>query len=162
MRFIDHYRGEIERGRGRVIAPLILRDWSTYRGKAIEPLVRDAVDELLPDGRFGDAAAVGAFWADGDGNNGRKSIEVDLVGADRRDSPATRLAFIGSIKWREKRKMLKRDYSALIAAGSEIHGVDPAEIRTVAVSRVGVDPEAAEAFDLSLDADDILRAWTVR
>ena len=48
MRFIDRHRGEIERGRGRVIAPLILRDWSTYRGKAIEPVVRRALNRSIP------------------------------------------------------------------------------------------------------------------
>lgn len=165
MRFIDRFRGEIERGRGRVVVPLIMRDWSTYSGRAIEPIIRNALDELLPDERFGDATAVGAYWVDRDGrggDGGRKSVEVDLIGADRREPPVKRMTFIGSIKWRARQAMLKRDHSSLIAAASTIPGVVPSDVRTAAVSRSGFESEAADAFDVSLDADDVLRAWTVR
>jgi len=167
MRFIDRFRGEIERGRGRGVAALIMRDWSTYRGKAVEVIIRDAVDELLPDERFGDTTAVGAYWADGDGRlgdgeNRTKSVEIDLIGADRQQPPAKRLAFIGSIKWRERKTMLRSDHSALIATGSTVPGVVLSDVRTVAVSRSGFDSDATEAFDVSLGPDDILRAWPVR
>ncbi len=156
MRFIDRHRGEIERARGRVVASIILRDWSTYRGKAIEAIIRAALDEMIPDARFGGAAAVGAYWT----SNG--AVEVDLVGADRRDPPAKRVSFIGSIKWRETRRMDKTDHAALLRSATQIPGTDPATIRTVAVSRLGANADATSVFDTTLDADDVLGAWSVR
>jgi len=155
MRFIDRYRGEIERARGRVAASLILRDWSTYRGKAIEPVIRKSLEELLPDARLGNTAAVGAYWtSDND-------IEVDLVGADRRDPPAKRVAFIGSIKWRERQKMGRADHASLLKGATRIPGVGISKTRTVGVSRLGVSTDAAGLFDIALDADDVLGAWSV-
>ena len=156
MRFIDRHRGEIERGRGRVIAPLILRDWSTYRGKAIEPVIRRALESLIPDARLGEAAVVGAYWTDD------HRVEVDLVGADRRDPPATSLAFVGTVKWRQRRKISQGDFAALRASAARIPGVDPARIQTVAVSPGGADATATRVFDAVFDASDILAAWASR
>jgi len=156
MRFVDRYRGEIERGRGRVAASIILRDWSTYRGRAIEAIIRAALDEMIPDPRFGDAAATGAYWT------ADNAVEVDLVGADRRDSPAKRISFVGSIKWRDTLQMNKADHGALIRSATRIPGMDPAKTRLVAVSRLGADADATSLFDVVLDADDILGAWSIR
>jgi hypothetical protein len=155
LRFVDRYKGEIERGRGRVVTDIIVRDWSTYRGKAIEALVREAVDELIPDARFGSAGVVGAYWTT---NN---AVEIDLVGADRRDPPAKQVAFLGSIKWRGTKPMTMSDYNALVAGGARVPGVSPTTIK-VAVSRLGADADARTAFDVVLDASDILAAWSVR
>ncbi len=155
MRFVDRYRGEIERGRGRVVAKAILADWSTYRGKAIEALIREAVDEILPDPRFGSAAAVGSFWTTS------HQIEIDLVGADRREPPARQIDFIGSIKWRENKRLGFTDLNALTRMGASIQGAGPTT-RTLGVTRSGVDPRAATAFDIILEPDEILAAWTLR
>ncbi len=154
MRFIDRYRGEIERGRGRVVASLILRDWSTYRGKAIESIVRRSLEEMIPDARLGDAMAVGAYWT------ADHATEVDLVGADRRDPPAGRVSFIGSIKWLGARKVTRADHAALLRSAARVPGADPATTRTVAVSRLGADADATRLFDVVLDADDVLAAWS--
>ncbi len=154
LRFIDRYRGEIERGRGRVVTDIIVRGWSTYAGKAIEALAREAVDELIPDARFGSAAVVGAYWTTDN------AVEIDLVGADRRDPPAKQIAFLGSIKWREARPVTMSDYDALVAAGAKVPGVRPTTMK-VAVSRLGADADARTAFDVVLEAGDILAAWPV-
>ena len=156
MRFIDRYRGEIERGRGRAVASIILRDWSTYRGQAIEAIIRRSLDEMIPDVRFGDAAAVGAYWT------ADNAVEVDLVGADRRDLPAKRVSFIGSIKWREARQMNRADHTSLISSAARIPGAGATRTRTVAVSRLGADADATSLFDVVLDAEDILAAWSIR
>ncbi len=152
MRFIDRYMGEIERGRGRVAAKAILADWATYRGKAIEALIREAIDEILPDPRFGDASSVGSFWTTD------HRIEVDLVGADRRDPPAKRLSFIGSVKWRENKPLDLSDLDALDRLGGAVPGVGSG-VRTVGVTRSGVDPRAAAAFDVVIEPDEILASW---
>jgi AAA+ ATPase superfamily predicted ATPase len=155
MRFIDRYKGEIERGRGRIVADIILRDWATYRGKAIEALVRESIDEMIPDPRFGNAAVAGAYWT------ADNAVEVDLIGADRRDPPARQISFLGTIKWRDNKPIGMADYADLITAGANIPGVRPTTLK-VAVSRLGGDASAKAAFDVVLDADDVLAAWSVR
>lgn len=46
---------EIERGRGDRATDRIMGSWSDYRGKAIEPLVRKAIERLLPLEALGDS-----------------------------------------------------------------------------------------------------------
>lgn len=152
MRFVDRYRGEIERGRGRVVTKTILEAWSTYRGKAVEALIRQALDEIIPDPRFGDAAVVGAYWS------ADNQVEVDLVGADRREPPAKRVSFVGTIKWREAKPLTLTDYNALNASIPSIAGAGLAT-KTVGVSRSGADERARAAFDVILDPEEILAAW---
>jgi len=153
MRFVDRYRGEIERGRGRIVTKTILDGWWTYRGKAVEALIRQALDEMIPDPRFGDADAVGAYWT------ADNRVEVDLVGADRRDPPAKKVSFIGTIKWRENKPLTMVDYNRLNASKAAIAGAAPA-VGTVGVARSGADERAFAAFDVVLGPDEILAAWS--
>ena len=155
MRFIERYRGEIERGRGRVVAKKILLDWPTYRGKAIEALVREAIDEILPDPRFGAANVVGGFWTED------YQTEIDLIGADRREPPAGQISFIGTVKWRESKPMTQPDFNALVRQGAAVPGVG-SDTKAVGVSRAGFDPAAAGMFDVALEPDELLAAWTLR
>lgn len=113
MRFVDRHLGEIERGRGRVAVSAIMSDWSTYRGRAIEHLVREGIDELLPNERFGEALVTGSFWT------ADHQTEVDLIGADRREAPAKRVGFIGTVKWREDKLMTLKDLNALTGPPAE-------------------------------------------
>ncbi|MGQ0607022.1 MAG: ATP-binding protein [Chloroflexota bacterium] len=152
MRFIDRHLGEIERGRGRIAVAAIMGDWSTYRGKAIEHLVRDAVDQLLPDARFGDAVATGGFWTTD------HRTEIDLIGADRRKAPARRISFIGTVKWRENKPLTFTDLNVLTTGSSKVPGMT-ADTRKVGASRSGVDARAGGAFDVVLEPDELLEAW---
>lgn len=152
MRFVDRHLGEIERGRGRIAVSAIMADWSTYRGKAIEHLVREGIDQLLPEERFGDALATGSFWT------ADHQTEVDLIGADRREAPARRISFIGTVKWRESKPLTFADLNALTAAASEVPGVT-ANTMKIGVSRFGVEARAGGAFDAVLGPDELLEAW---
>lgn len=154
MRFIERHRGEIERGRGRIVAKTILTDWTTYRGKAIEPLIREALDAMVPDPRFGDATVVGGFWTPDN------AVEVDLVGADRRDPPAKQVSFIGSVKWRERKPATVADYDSLALSGGSIAGVRR-DTRTVLVTRSGADARATSAFDVVLGPEELLQGWAL-
>ena len=151
-RFIDRNRGEIERGLGRVVAETVLRDWSIYRGKAIEALVREAIEALLPDSRLPRTSAVGAFWTPDN------AVEVDLVGADRRQPPTTRITFVGSVKWRENKLLDRHDYEALVTAATRIPGAG-SETPTIGVSRSGADTDAITMFDVVLGPEELLAAW---
>ncbi|MFI2283038.1 hypothetical protein [Nocardia beijingensis] len=51
----------IERGRGDVALSRIERSWTTWRGRAIEPLVRESLMRLLPDERWPDTEVVGGM-----------------------------------------------------------------------------------------------------
>jgi hypothetical protein len=153
MRFVDRHLGEIERGRGRVAVSAIMSDWPTYRGRAIEHLVREGIDELLPDERFGEALVTGSFWTTD------HQTEVDLIGADRRESPAKRLSFIGSVKWRENKLLTLTDLNALTGVATRVPGATANTLK-VGVSRSGVEGRAAGAFDVVLGPDELLKAWT--
>jgi uncharacterized protein len=154
MRFVDRHLGEIERGRGRIAVSAIMSDWSAYRGRAIEHLVREGIDQLLPDERFGAAVVTGGFWT------ADHQTEIDLIGADRREAPAKRISFIGTVKWRERHPLNLTDLNALVTAASRVPGATTATTRTIGVSRSGVEERAESAFDVLLGPDELLQAWT--
>lgn len=148
LRFVAPGMEEIERGRGDLAVQRVEQGWPAYRGTAVEPLVRAAVDRLLPDVRFGDARRVGAYWIrSGD-------VEVDLVGVSA-TQPTTRVSFVGSIKWREQAPFDRADLIALQRARNQVPGTD-ADTLLVAVSRAAVE---ATGLDTRLDATDIVTAW---
>lgn len=154
MRFIDRYLVEIERGRGRIATDLIMRDWPTYRGMAIEQLVRESLDEMLPDPRFGTASAVGSFWTSD------HQVELDIVGADRRQPAAKQLSFVGTVKWRENRQLTLADLNALTRSAARVPGVKD-DVRKVGVTRSGVEERARAAFDVVLEPEELLAAWRI-
>jgi len=141
LRFIEPALGEIERRRGGEVAKRIVAEWSAYRGRAVEPIVRLALERRLPDDRFPNASFVGGYWTR------RSQPEVDLVGADKPEAPA-RIGFVGSIKWRERAPFDDRDAAALSAAAVRVPGVT-VTTPLVAVSRSGARdvPRVAAVFD---------------
>ena len=111
----------------------IREGWSAYRGRAVEPLVRESIFRMLPDERFGDAQYVGGYWT-------RKGdVEVDLVGAGKKTRPE-RVAFVGSIKWREKLPFGGRDLGRIAAQREEVPGTDEDTV-LIGVSREGFDEQ---------------------
>ncbi|MGH2351265.1 MAG: ATP-binding protein [Chloroflexota bacterium] len=148
LRFIQPGLEEVERGRGDIVIARIKEQWSTYRGKAIEPLIREAVERLLPDQRFGDARYVGGYWTR------TNDVEVDLIGARERVA-AKRIAFVGSIKWKERAPFGIQDLRALAGQRPKVPGTDD-RTRLVGVSRSGFD---TPGLDVALTPDDLLDAW---
>lgn len=94
LRFIRASVPALERGRGDVVHRSIRESWPSFAGRAIEPLVRGAIEALLPDPRFGGAEHVGGYW------NRDGSMEIDLVGGRGQDR-SERIDFVGTVKWRE-------------------------------------------------------------
>ncbi|MCL2736340.1 MAG: ATP-binding protein [Propionibacteriaceae bacterium] len=137
-----------ERGLGRSALPSVTASWPSWRGRAVEPLIRESLTRLcLRDGIL-DTAVVGGWW------NRQNNPEIDLVGADR--SPvATRIGFVGSIKWRDRQPFSHEDYAGLIRSAPSVPGA--AEAPMVAVSATGF----AEGLPLARQwtADDIVDAW---
>lgn len=153
LRFIDPNITDIERRRSRLVTPLIWRDWPTYRGRAIQPLVREAIGQLLPDDRVPGAPYVGGYWTR------QNEPEIDLIGADRQDPPA-KVAFIGSIKWRDDRRPFGwPDVNDVRAKGASVAGVTPST-PVVGVSRSAFGP-GREELALALTPENLIDAWDV-
>lgn len=137
---------EIERRRGDLTLHRISDGWTSWRGRAIEPLVRDALARLLPDRGLPGAPAVGAYWTRGN------TVEIDIVGADRAPV-ATRLLFVGSVKWLDNAPFDNHDQTALMRHRALLTD-EPLPL--VAVSRSGC---RATGIDACYEADDLIGAW---
>lgn len=139
----------IERGRGDLALQRIERSWTTWRGRAVEPLIRESLMRLLPDDQWPDTEVVGGWW------NRQNNPEVDLVGVDR-EPVASTIHFAGSIKWLEDRPFDHHDYDELVRSFLAIPGTHMTT-PLVAVTRSGVAGELPLAAVWS--ADDLVAAW---
>ncbi|SCK13676.1 protein of unknown function [Streptomyces sp. WMMB 714] len=150
LRFWLHLLGpsmeEIERGRGDLTLARIRENWTSWRGRAVEPLVREALARTLPDDELPAAPAVGGYWTR------TNDVELDIVGADRAPI-AKELLFVGSIKWLERSPFDRHDLAALHRHRAALTG-EPVPV--VAVSRSGVD---CPGLDATYGPGDLLTAW---
>ncbi len=145
LRFIRRAIPALERDRSDVVLREIRESWPAFAGRAIEPLVRDAMQQLLPDPRLGAAEFVGAFW------NRDNSIEVDLVGG-RQQARSETIDFAGSIKWRGRERFDRRDLTDLIRQRSLIPGADD-QTRLIGFSRGGF---SIDGLDVALTPDELI------
>jgi hypothetical protein len=90
---------------------------------------------------------IGGYWTR------TNDPEVDLIGADR-EPVAQRIAFVGSIKWRDNHPFDERDLAALIAYRSQVPGASE-DTPLAAVARSGV----SVSSPVALGPDDLLAAW---
>lgn len=139
----------IERGRGDLALERIERSWTTWRGRAVEPVIRESLLRLLPDARWPDTEAIGGWW------NRQNNPELDLIGADREPVAGT-VHFVGSIKWLEDRPFDRHDYDALTRGILAVPGTR-FDTPLVAVSRSGVDSELP--ITAHWGPEDLLHAW---
>jgi AAA+ ATPase superfamily predicted ATPase len=146
LAFVGPHMAEIERGRSDRVLRRIRDGWTSWRGRAIEPVVREALRRLLPfKGLAGEA--VGGFWTR------TNTPEVDLVGADRAPL-VSRITFTGTIKWRETEPLDGSDLNALAHSTAQVPGAGH-DTPLVAVSRSGVTARASVA----LGPEDLMEAW---
>jgi uncharacterized protein len=147
LRFIERSIPQLDRGRSEHVLDDIMRQWPDYRGRAIEPIVRGSIERLVPLDKA-NAHTVGSYWTRS-GNT-----EVDVVGVDGTGS-RRRVAFVGSIKWRQQRPFDGRDASSLAAQLSLVPGTDDMTV-LVAVSASGFD---VRDIPIRLGPADLLNAW---
>jgi AAA+ ATPase superfamily predicted ATPase len=129
------------RGRAAAAAALIERRWASWRGRAVEPVIREALSLAAADLPWPEAGAVGGWW------NRAFDPEIDLIGADRAPV-ATKLWFAGSVKWLDH-PFGRRDLAELQRGAVQVPGFDSGETALVGVSCSG--------FTDSVDADLALR-----
>ncbi|BCJ46273.1 ATPase AAA [Actinoplanes ianthinogenes] len=147
LTFVRPYLPEIERLRGDLVLQRVRTGWTAWRGRAIEPLLRDSLARLLPDDRLPSAPVIGSYWTRS--NN----VEIDVVGADR--APVAReLLFMGSVKWLERSPFDEHDLLALQRHRAAVTD-DP--IPLLAISRSGVQ---ATGLHATYGPAELLTAWS--
>lgn len=139
----------IERGRGDIVLSRLEKSWTSWRGRAVEPLIRQSVSRLLPNTDWPETEAVGGWW------NRQNNPEIDLVGADR-EPDAGRVHFVGSIKWLENQPFGRREYDGLVRDMLAVPGVER-DTPLVAVTRGGVIAELPLAAHWG--PDELVAAW---
>lgn len=148
LAFLGPYLHEVERGRGDRVLRRIEASWTSWRGRAIEPVVREGIDRLSDDQRPHGAAVVGAYWTR------TNDPEIDIVLADR--APVAKaITGVGSIKWLENRPFNNHDLSRLVVHRSQLPGGSDSTPLLV-VSRAGCEVDGVAV----LGPDDLLAAWT--
>ncbi|NEE04327.1 ATP-binding protein [Phytoactinopolyspora halotolerans] len=146
--FIEPNLSLIERRRPDLALERVRRHWTTWRGRAVEPLVRKSLARLLPAQGIPAAAEVGAYWTRSN------DVEIDIVGADR-GPVATHIYFVGSIKWLDQRPFDLHDLGELALHRGRLPGAEE-HTPLLAVSRSGVTVDGLASFD----PEDLVAAWT--
>ena len=145
--FLSSHLAELDRMRSDLTLERIRRGWTAWRGRAIEPLVRESLMRLLPSHGIPAASAVGGYWTRSN------DVEIDLVGADR-EPVAKELSFLGSIKWLENSPFDAHD---LVALQRHRDRLTAEPIPLLAVSRSGC---TARHLDAVFGPEDLLSPWT--
>ncbi|MCG5218268.1 DUF234 domain-containing protein [Streptosporangium sp. KLBMP 9127] len=143
--FLHPHLPEIERRRGDLTLRRIASQWSGWRGRAVEPLVREALARLIPDDRLPEAPAVGAYWTRSN------DVEIDIIGADR-GPVAKELRFVGSVKWLES----PFDDHDLAVLARHRAALTDRSVPLVAVSRSGI---SRPGLVTHYGPDDLIQAW---
>jgi hypothetical protein len=136
------------RGRAAAAATLISRRWASWRGRAVEPVIREALILAAADLPWPEAIAVGGWW------NRAFDPEIDLIGADRAPV-ATKLWYAGSVKWLDH-PFGSRDLAALQRGAAQVPGFDPEETALIGVSGAGFVDAAATNLALRWLAADVV------
>lgn len=147
FRFCAPELAHIEQGRADLALSRYDRDYQSWRGRAIEPVVHGAINRLAadPSSEFAGAETIGSWW---DRTNAH---EYDLVAADRRHHAL----WVGSVKWRTTRPMDRTDMDTVAGARRAIPNAQHAQL--LAVCPAGADSDAG--FDRVLTARDILDSY---
>jgi uncharacterized protein len=145
---------QARRGRPEAGFRLVERRWAAWRGRAVEPLVRQSLELAAISGSlpWPGAERVGGWW------NRKFDPEVDLVGADR-GPVAGRLFFVGSIKWLAT-PLDDHDLAKLAIAAPAVPGFAPGRVGLVVVSLSRPAPGLdLRTVDLAWGPDHIVAAW---
>ncbi|MGF6880788.1 AAA+ ATPase superfamily predicted ATPase [Nocardia sp. GAS34] len=146
LTFLGPHLAELDRMRPDLTLERIHRGWTSWRGRTVEPLIRESLARLLPAHDIPAVPAIGGYWTRSN------DVEIDIVGADR-EPVAHALAFLGSIKWLENSPFDNHDLTAL---QRHRHRVTDDPIPLIAVTRSGA---TTEHLDAVFTPADLLEAW---
>ena len=144
----------IRRGRPAPARALLHRRWASWRGRAVEPMIREALSLSAGDLPWPQATAVGGWW------NRAFDPEIDLIGADA--APVARtIYYAGSVKWLD-RPFDEHDLAALRRGATAVPGFEPWRTDLVAVSRAGILDSVSGQVALSWGPSDVVAAFSYR
>ncbi|WP_278265030.1 ATP-binding protein [Nocardia sp. AG03] len=146
LTFLGPHLPELDRLRADLTLARIRRGWTSWRGRAVEPLIRESLARLLPVAGIPAVPAIGGYWTR------TNDVEIDIVGADR-EPVAKELAFLGSIKWLENSPFDTHDLTAL---QNHRFRLTDEPVPLIAVTRSGTTTDHLAA---TFTPDDLLRAW---
>jgi hypothetical protein len=150
LAFLGPHLDEIERGRGDRVLARIRTSWTSWRGRAIEPVIRDALERLAPPVlRTNDdvPGVVGGYWTR------TNDPEIDLVIADRAPV-AKEIVAVGSIKWLENAPFNSHDLGQLQVHRLQLPGAQ-VDTPLIAVARSGCEVQGV----VHLGPSDLIRAY---
>ena len=139
------------RGRAGAAQTLIDRRWASWRGRAVEPVIREALSLAAAGLPWPEATAVGGWW------NRAFDPQIDLIGADRAPV-AKKLWYAGSVKWHDQ-PFGTRELAELQRAVPQVPGFDPAQTALISVSRAGFTDSATTNLALGWRPEDIVGAF---
>jgi uncharacterized protein len=146
LAFLGPHLAEVDRMRSDLTLARIERSWTDWRGRAVEPLVREALARLLPARGIPAAPVISGYWTRSN------DVEIDIVGADR-EPIAQQLLFLGSVKWLETGQFDAHD---LVALQRHRDRITPDPVPLIAVSRSGTSNTHADA---AFTPADLIEAW---
>lgn len=147
LTFLGPHLPEIERGRGDRVLARIGQSWTSWRGRAVEPVIRESLARLPAAARGQLDGIVGGYWTRSN------DPEVDLVVADR-GPVARRVEAVGSIKWLESTPFDGHDLARLISHREKVPGAT-SETSLIVVSRAGTEVDGVVA----LGPEQLLEGW---
>jgi uncharacterized protein len=146
LRYCQPHLPAIARGRGDIAIDALERDFSSWRGRAVEPVIHDAMSRRAASAeKLSGLVVVGSWW---DRTNAH---EYDLVGADRQGS----VTIVGTVKWRRTRPVTAADIADLAEARRVIPHAAQAHLLAVCPAAVTADAGA----DMVIDADGVLDSY---
>ncbi|OEV30574.1 ATPase [Streptomyces nanshensis] len=148
LSFIGPGIPSVERGRGDRVLEAIRSRWKGWRGRAVEPVIRDALWRIADDRLPVETNVVGGYWTR------TNDPEIDIVGADR-GPVARRITLVGSVKWLENKPFDSRDLARLVTHRAQLPGADEAT-PLLAVSRSRCTVRGLQC----LTPESLLTAWS--
>ncbi len=146
LAFVQPALDEIDRDRPELALKRFELGYSAWRGRAIEPVVRESIWRLLPNTPWAQTGFVGGWWRR---NN---TPEVDLVGTTTKPGD---IKFVGTIKWRRESGVTASERADLAQAATQIPGIS-LNTPLVAVCPAG---SKVDGFGTVWTAEDLLAAW---
>jgi uncharacterized protein len=140
------------RGRAGPAREILRRRWSSWRGRAVEPVIREALSLSAGELPWPEAIAVGGWW------NRAFDPEVDLIGADKAPV-AGRIYYAGSVKWLE-RPFDEHDLADLQHGAAMVPGFEIGQTGLVVVSRAGAVDDTAGHLALRWGPRDVVEAFS--
>lgn len=144
FRYIERNVDRIARGRADLAVAAFERDWQTWRGQSIEPVVRESLLRLArTDSRLRGVESVLPWWTRA------SDVEVDVVA-----SGSETTAMVGTIKWRSRGDVTSAEVAQLRRHRDLIPHAHSALLAAISPGGAQVD-----GVDVSYGAEDLLAAW---